>query len=181
VGQAALLEGRDLGLVEDVVHRHAVARDGHLGEVVDREVPERVRLRGGRQRDERKRGDQRRSQSHAPESACTALSVEAARVTVWPHRPTSRASTGDNPGERRAAASSGAASAGSPAARAATPAWARNAGSREPSASARCAQRSPAAGRPARVSAQPSASAERTLGAAAHARRPSRTACAGEP
>jgi len=42
-----------------------------------------VRLRGGRQRDERKRGDQRRSQSPAPESACTALRVEAARVTVW--------------------------------------------------------------------------------------------------
>ncbi len=50
---------------------------------------------------------------------------------------------------------------------------------RDPASRARSARRgplSPARGRPARVSAHPSASAERMLGAARHTRRPSRTA-----
>ena len=56
------------------------------------------------------------------------------------------------------------------------PRAAGTAGRASPSLSARRAQRKPARGRPARVSAHPSASAERMLGAARQTRRPSRTA-----
>ena len=68
---AALLERRDLGLVEEVAHVHAVGRDRHLREVVDREVPERVGLRGGRRARERaERAGEREQPSRArvPES-----------------------------------------------------------------------------------------------------------------
>src|SRR5262249_54353925 len=47
----ALLEGRDLGEIEDVGEVDAVARDLDAREVVRREVPERVRRRGGGHRE----------------------------------------------------------------------------------------------------------------------------------
>ena len=53
-----------------------------------------------------------------------------------------------------------------PAASAASPAWARQTGSSEPSRSARAPRPGPPRGSPLRVSAQPSASAARMLGAA---------------
>ena len=54
--KAALLEGRDLRLVQDVVDVDAIARDPHAVEVVDREVAERMGARGGREdRDQRQR------------------------------------------------------------------------------------------------------------------------------
>jgi hypothetical protein len=58
--EAALLEGRDLGLVEHVPHVDAVAGDADLGEVVDGQVAERVRRRHGRnggEHREREEGD----------------------------------------------------------------------------------------------------------------------------
>ncbi len=47
-GRLALLEGRDLGLVEDVANVDAIRRDADPRQVVDREVAERVRRRDGR-------------------------------------------------------------------------------------------------------------------------------------
>ena len=97
-----------------------------------------------------------------------------------------RRAAGPQSGEKRGlsridAASRRRASARWPAPRAAAPAWNRNSGSREPSRRARCAKASPSSGCPARVSAQPRASAERTLGAAAQARRPSTLVVVGSP
>jgi hypothetical protein len=46
-----LLEGGDLGLVEDVVDLGVAVADPHLGELVDGEVPERVRERRRRSRE----------------------------------------------------------------------------------------------------------------------------------
>jgi hypothetical protein len=37
-----LLEGRDLGLIEDVVNLHRSLRDAHLTQVIDREVAQRM-------------------------------------------------------------------------------------------------------------------------------------------
>ena len=61
------------------------------------------------------------------------------------------------------------------------PACSRNVGSSEPVRSARRAHTSPSAGRPARVSAQPSASAERMLGATATRAGRARPRATGEP
>ncbi len=69
---APLLEGGDLGLVQDVVDVHAVGGDPHLREVVDREVPERVR-RGpaahSHQGEERERDDDSGAQRQSAEPA----------------------------------------------------------------------------------------------------------------
>ncbi len=59
---AALLDGRDLRLVEHVADVHALRRDGHLRHVIDREVAERVRLRGRRGERQHAKGQQRRQQ-----------------------------------------------------------------------------------------------------------------------
>jgi hypothetical protein len=55
VGRPALLERRDLGLVEDVAHVDAVRGHAHARQMVDGEVAERVRGRDGR--DEKTHGD----------------------------------------------------------------------------------------------------------------------------
>ena len=56
-----LLEGGDLGLVEDVVDLRVAVVDPHLGELVDGEVPERVRecRRRSRKRDRGERAGER--------------------------------------------------------------------------------------------------------------------------
>ena len=166
--RAPLAEGRDLRLVEHVAHVDAVGRDAHDGEVVGREVPERVCARGaggaeqhaedqagGRDRAREPAARAHRSSSSALRAAAHPQRAESAGTPCGPGQPAPR--------ERRPAA---------PPARPCR-AWKTKPASVEPSRSALRAQRRPSAGRPARVSAQPSASAERTLGAAAHARRAS--------
>jgi hypothetical protein len=56
--QSALLEGRDLRLVEDVAHVDAIGGDAHDVEVVDREVAQRVGRRRGRQREHGQGGEE---------------------------------------------------------------------------------------------------------------------------
>ena len=75
VGERALLERRDLGLVEDVPHVDAVRRHRHLAEVVDGEVAERVGARRGREQGERDHGghedaDHRSSSAARARFAC---------------------------------------------------------------------------------------------------------------
>src|SRR6185437_2218807 len=62
--EAALLERRDLGLVEEVVKVDPVGCDAHRHEMIDREVYEGVCARGGR--GNRQHGDER--EEHATET-----------------------------------------------------------------------------------------------------------------
>ena len=88
-GEAALLEGRDLGLVEDVAQVDAVARDADLGQVVDREVAERVGAGGGAAARARERGEGRRPRA-------------SPRAALRPARRARAASSGESAGCRRA-------------------------------------------------------------------------------
>ena len=110
-GQIALLEGRDLGLVEDVVDAHVVARDRDLGEVVDGEVAQGMR-RGGR------RG---REQHGGREPGCEGGALHRSDLSA-------SAARGANSGEKRGLSASAPAryrraADESPACFAAIPAW----------------------------------------------------------
>src|SRR5947199_9064389 len=59
-----LLEGRDLGHVQDVLDVGAVAGELDPAETVDREVPERVRTRGGGCSERGDEPDQKREALH---------------------------------------------------------------------------------------------------------------------
>ena len=65
--QSALLERRDLGLVEDVADVYAAGRHPHHVEVVHREVAERMGVRG-RRREQQECGRDQQHTPHPPSS-----------------------------------------------------------------------------------------------------------------
>ena len=140
-------------------------RDRDVGEVVDREVAERMRARRGR-RHERRRPRRARQRGRAssqrlpPARRCQGRAVEAVRERQPQRAP---------PSARRPRGQRG------------QPGVVEE--QRVERAEAQRAARPPQPGArlPAAVSAHPSASAERTLGASAQARRASATARAGLP
>ena len=81
-----LLEGRDLGLIEDVVNLHRSLRDAHLAQVIDREVAQRMSRGavGKRQQCEQRGEQQGRGGDGSQRSAPAHPNPSRALCARWP-------------------------------------------------------------------------------------------------